>query len=136
MKLFNKLSVKFRSSKVFFKDGELSRELKENPDFFEFDHFVEAYHQLLIELCDLTIEAINLIISGNDDLKNLYITGGFSKNDLFVKLLASSYPHLRVYTSEVSNATALGAALVILESMEPGVKPLLELGLNDCSVSK
>jgi sugar (pentulose or hexulose) kinase len=114
IKLFNKLSLKFRNSKAFFKDGEFSRQLKEDPDLFEFDNFVEGYHQLMIELCDLTVEAINLTISENDDTKNLYITGGFAKNDLFIKLLASSYPHMKVYTSEVSNATALGAALVIL----------------------
>ena len=90
----------------------------------------------MIELSDLTMEAINLVISKHDDTKNLYITGGFSKNDLFVKLLASSFPHIRVYTSEVSNATALGAALVILETMEPGVKPSLDLGLNECVISK
>ncbi len=136
MKLFNKLSMKFRNSKVFFKDGEQSRQLKADPDLFEFDHFVEGYHQLIIELCDLTIEAINLVIAENDDTKNLYITGGFSKNDLFVKLIASSYPHMKVYTSEVTNATALGAALVILESLEPGEKPVLDLGLNECIISK
>jgi len=136
MKLFNKLSLKFRSSRVFFKEGELSRELREEPDFFEFDHFVEAYHQLMIELSDLTLDAINLIVSGKEDLKSLYITGGFSRNDLFVKLLASSFPHMKVYTSEVTNATALGAALVVLEATEPGVKPSLDLGLNECIISK
>jgi sugar (pentulose or hexulose) kinase len=136
MKLFNKLSMKFRSSRVFFKEGELSRELRDDPDLFEFDHFVEAYHQLMIELSDLTLDAINLVVSGKEDLKSLYITGGFSRNDLFVKLLASSFPHLKVYTSEVSNATALGAALIVLEGMEPGVKLSLDLGLNECVISK
>jgi sugar (pentulose or hexulose) kinase len=136
MKLFNKLSMKFRSSKVFFNDGELSRQLREDPDLFEFDNFVEGYHQLMIELCDLTVETINLIIPDNDNAKNLYITGGFSKNDLFLKLIASSYPHMKAYTSEVSNATALGAALVIFESLEPGKKPLLDLGLNECIISR
>jgi sugar (pentulose or hexulose) kinase len=136
MKLFNKLSMKYRLGKVFFNEGELSRIMKDEPDLFEFDHFVEAYHQLMIELCDLAMEAINLVISGSENLNSLYITGGFSKNDLFVKLLASSFPHLRVFTSEVSNATALGAALVILETMEPGIKPSLDLGLNECVISK
>jgi sugar (pentulose or hexulose) kinase len=136
MKLFNKLSMKFRGSRVFFKEGKLSRELREDPDLFEFDHFVEAYHQLMIELSDLTMEAINLVMSGKEDLKSLYITGGFSRNDLFVKLLSSSFPHMKVFTSEVSNATALGAALVVLEAMEPGVKPSLDLGLNECVISK
>ena len=136
LKLFNKLSLKFRGRKVFFKEVEPSRQLNEEPDLFEFDNFVEAYHQLMIELCDLTIEAINLVMPENDEPKSLYITGGFSKNDLFRKLLASSFPHLKVYTSEVSNATALGAALVVLKSLETTKKPSLDLGLNECSISK
>ena len=136
VKLLNKLSLKFRSRRVFFKGGEFSRELNEEPDLFEFDHFVEAYHQLMIELCDLTVEAINLVIPGDENLKNLYITGGFSKNDIFRKLIASSFPHLKVYTSEISNATALGTALVVLEALNPENKPNVDLGLTECVISK
>jgi sugar (pentulose or hexulose) kinase len=136
MKLFNKLSSKFRHRKVFFSETESTRQLKEDPDLFEFDNFVEGYHQLMIELCDLAVVAINLVITKADDTKKIYITGGFSKNDLFVKLIASSYPHMKVYTSEISNATALGAALVILESLNPGVNPAPDLGLNECVISK
>lgn len=136
MKLFNKLSTKFSHNKVFLGEGESSRQLKEDPDLFEFDHFVEAYHQLMIELCDLTVESINLVDAGVGDLQNLYITGGFSKNDLFVKLIASSYPHMKVWTSEISNATALGTAQVLLNSLEPSVKHEADLGLIDCSVSR
>jgi sugar (pentulose or hexulose) kinase len=138
MKQFNKLISKFRGRKVFFVegDGEFSRLLNDEPDLFEFDNFVEAYHQLMIELSDLTVEAINLVIPENENLKRLYITGGFSKNSLFVKLIASSFPHLKVYTSEVANATALGAALVILNSLEPDNKPVPDLQLNECIISK
>jgi hypothetical protein len=38
----------------------------------------------------------------------------------------------QVYSSEVFNATALGAALVILNSIDPARKPVLNLGLNRC----
>jgi len=37
-----------------------------------------------------------------------------------------------VYTSEISNATALGAALVLLKVLDPEKRPLLNLGLNRC----
>jgi sugar (pentulose or hexulose) kinase len=136
VKLLNKLSLKFRNSRVFFKGEGLSRELNEEPDLFEFDHFVEAYHQLMIELCDLTVEAINLVIPEDENLKNLYITGGFSKNDIFRKLITSSFPHLKVYTSEINNATALGTALVVLEAIDPENKPNVDLGLTECLISK
>lgn len=129
MKLFNKLSSKFRIRKVFFSEGEPSRQLIEEPDLFEFDNFVEGYHQLLIELCDLTVEAVDLVINDNDDVRTLFLTGGFSKNDIFIRLLASSYPHMQVFTSEISNASALGAALVV-----SGTKPSINLGLTECKM--
>jgi sugar (pentulose or hexulose) kinase len=136
MKLFNKLSQKYRGRRVFFRDGEYSREMETEPDLFEFDNFVEGYHQLMIELCDLTVASIDLIMTEEDETKSLYITGGFSKNDIFVKLLASSYPYLKVYTSEISNATALGAALVLVKSLLSDKEPAIDLGLNECIISK
>jgi sugar (pentulose or hexulose) kinase len=77
------------------------------------------------ELCDLTIEAINLVLPANDETENIYITGGFSKNKLFMNLISEAYPTKLVYTSEIANGSALGAALVI-----SGTKPSLNLGLT------
>ena len=51
---------------------------------YEFSSFEEAYHQLMNELGDLTIEAVNLVLPLNDETANIYITGGFSKNELFL----------------------------------------------------
>jgi len=109
-----------------------SRELKEKLDFFVFKTFEEGYHQLMVEFAELTVEAINLIIPAEDDIENIYITGGFSNNQLFIKLISDSYPMKHVYTSEIINATALGAALVILGTINPLIKPSLNLGLNIC----
>lgn len=124
-KLFDILKGKYRNKNVFFKEGVESRELKNYIDMFEFDSLEKAYHQLMIELCDLTIEAVLLVLSANDDTKNIYITGGFSKNKLFVDLISKSFSDKDVYTSEIANASALGAAFVIA-----GKKPQLNLGLS------
>ncbi len=86
----------------------------------------------MVELSELTVEAIDLIMSEDNDIENIYITGGFSNNQLFLKLISDSYPMKNVYTSEINNATALGAALVILESLNPSKKPYLNLGLSQC----
>ena len=51
------------------------------------------------ELCDLTIEAINLVLPENDDIDNIYITGGFSKNEIFLSLIKEAYQDKMVYTS-------------------------------------
>jgi hypothetical protein len=133
VRLFNKLSVRYRESKVFFGEADNFKVLRSEPDFFEFDNFVEAYHQLVIELADLAVESMNLVIPENDNIRCLYLKGGFSKNDLFVKLIASSFPHLKVFTTELRNAAALGAALVIYDSVNPGVKPQFEVVRTDNS---
>jgi sugar (pentulose or hexulose) kinase len=130
-RLLKKFGEKFGNRKVFFNDEEQSTEFKEEIDFFIFDNFIEGYHQLMIELCDLVIASINLVLTEEDDTDDIYLTGGFSKNELFVKLIASSFPLKKVYASEVSNATALGAAWVILNSLETEKKPALNMELKE-----
>jgi sugar (pentulose or hexulose) kinase len=121
------LQLKFAGKKIFFQTGTYSRDLKEHIDMYEFSTFDEAYHQLMNELAALTIEAINLVLPENDDIENLYITGGFSKSELFQRLISNAYPAKSVYTSEISNGSALGAALAV-----SGSKTSLNLGLTKC----
>jgi sugar (pentulose or hexulose) kinase len=121
------LKTKFKEKKIFFKSGPDSRDLKDYIDLYEFTSIEESYHQLMNELCDLTFEAIDLVLPANDETANIYITGGFSKNDLFLNHIKDAYPSKLVYTSEITNASALGAALVI-----SGSNPSLNLGLTEC----
>ena len=97
-----------------------------------FKSYEESYHQLMVELAELAVESIDLIMPEEDGIENIYITGGFSKNRLFLKLISDSYPMKHVYNSEINNATALGAALVIFDSLNPSKKPVLNLGLSQC----
>lgn len=116
--------------RAFFNSGPGSREFKERIDLFDFISFDEGYHQLMSELSDLTCEAIRLILPDKEDTENLYITGGFAKNKIFLKLIAKSFPSKKVYTSVINNATALGAALVIYQSIHDK-QPELNLGLTE-----
>jgi hypothetical protein len=123
------LKSKFSGKKVFFQTGPYSRNLKEYIDMYLFSSFDEAYHQLMNELGDLTIEAINLVLPEIDDTENIYLTGGFSKNELFQNVISGAYPYKSVFTSEIANGSALGAALVV-----SGSKSALSLGLTRCTV--
>lgn len=134
LRLLNKLRAKFENDKIFLSKSDHSREMKEDPDLFSFDNFIEGYHQLMVELSDLAIDSIKLVIPENDDTQSIYITGGFSKNLLFLKMIASSFPDKRVFTSEVSNATALGAASVILSSLEKDKSAIPDLGLIEVEI--
>lgn len=126
-KLAATLKSRFAGRTVFFQTGSYSREFRDYVDMYEFVSFEEAYHQLMNELCDLTADSVKLVLPQNDDIQNLYITGGFSKNELFLHLICHAFPDKKVYTSEISNASALGAALVI-----SGKKPVLNLGMTEC----
>jgi sugar (pentulose or hexulose) kinase len=121
------LKSKFKREKVFFQTGTDSRELKDNIDMYEFNSSEEAYHQLMNELGDLTIESINLVLPEIDDIENIYIAGGFSKNELFQNMISKAYPSKFVYASEIANGSALGAAMVV-----SGSKSSLNLGLTRC----
>ena len=126
-KLSDFLAARLNGKKVFFQTGPYSRNIKEYIDLYEFNNFEEAYHQLMNELGDLTIEAVRMVLPENDVTENIYITGGFSKNKLFCYIMSKAYPSKMVYTSEIANGSALGAALVVAGSHAP-----LNLGLDKC----
>ena len=116
--------------RVFFKGGVPEDYLDLSIEKKSFHSFEEAYHQLVMDLADLTEESIELIIAKEDLTKNIYISGGFSKNPIFLKLVASRFPEKRVYTSDVANATSLGAALVLWKGIEEDFNTAIDLGLK------
>jgi len=128
--LIRSLNQKSSGNRVFFHGGVPEDYVDTAIDKETFESFEEAYHQLLIDLVDLTEESIDLIISKEDSTKNIYISGGFAKNPIFLKLIASRFPDKKVYTSEVANATSLGAALVLWKGIEPEFDPGIDLGLK------
>ncbi|ALJ03746.1 carbohydrate kinase [Pseudalgibacter alginicilyticus] len=77
--------------------------------------FEDAYHQLMTELVLLQIRSIKDVI-GNDSIKRLYIDGGFSDNDLYVKLLTYYFRNMKLRTTDSSLGSALGAAICISDS--------------------
>ncbi len=122
------LRNKYQEEKIFFQKEPFEREFRERIDLYQFKNFEIAYHQLMNELCHLTMESVNLILPENNDISNIYITGGFSKNEHFLNLIKEYFPDKKVYRSEISNASALGAALVL-----SGLKPEVNLGLIECT---
>lgn len=82
-----------------------------NLDYFS--TFEEAYHKLMLDLTYLQKISIELVC-GN--IKNLYITGGFARNNIFMELLQSFLPEWQIVIAENSRASALGAAVAIHRS--------------------
>lgn len=131
--LIRMLKARYRGDKrIFFSAAHGSREFREKIDLFEFMTFEEGYHQLMIELSEMTVDSIGLILAEKDETENIYITGGFARNSIFLKLISQAFPSKKVYTSVIKNATALGAALVIFQSLGYAL-PELNLGLTEIS---
>ena len=130
--MIKSLHQKSSGKRVFFNAGVPEDYVDMSVDKETFTNFNEAYHQLMIDLVDLTVESIGLIVGKSDQTRDMYISGGFSKNPIFLKLMASRFPDKKVYTSEVANATSLGAALVLWKGIEAGFSPKIDLGLNLC----
>jgi hypothetical protein len=126
------LLVKSKQETIFFQKGIPTDFIDEIVDLNQFQNFDDAYHQLMIDITRLALESLKLVTPKNDDTKALYISGGFSRNDLFIRLLATAAHNKAVYTSEVDNATALGAALVIQTRNERTTRNI-NLGLKKVS---
>ncbi|WP_154368068.1 FGGY family carbohydrate kinase [Maribacter luteus] len=78
-----------------------------------YDSFEKAYHQLVYEISYLVFEGIQLILDSDSNLRSIYITGGFNKNDIFVECLSQMLPEQKIKFPNVRNASALGAALLM-----------------------
>lgn len=79
-----------------------------------FKSFEEAYHQFLLDLVAQQVASIRLTF-GIKLPKRIYVDGGFSKNELFMHLLAEAFFNIEVYASDLAQASSLGAAMVISE---------------------
>lgn len=82
---------------------------------FHYDRFEHAYHQLMVELVLLQVESIKTA-AGNDSIEKLYIDGGFSDNDVYIKLVSHYLRNMELRTTDSSLGSALGAAIAISDS--------------------
>jgi len=122
---FNEDILKYRSIKydpllvaALEKNGKPSQEIKigdlvfEQRDLSAFGSFEEAYHQLILDIVAQQVLSTQLVLNGSP-VKRLFVDGGFSKNPLYMNLLATAFPQVEVYAASMAQATALGAALAI-----------------------
>jgi sugar (pentulose or hexulose) kinase len=119
-----------KAEKVFFKNGIPKDYVDQSVDLSKYKSFDEAYLQLIADLSRENADAVKLVVPNNDVTKSIYVSGGFARNETFVRMLAAIFPDKKVYTSEVDNATALGAALMVWDAMEIKAKPAINLGLK------
>jgi sugar (pentulose or hexulose) kinase len=68
------------------------------------------------------------VLTGTD-VKRIFVDGGFSKNAIYMNLLAAAFPDIEVYAASMAQATALGTALAVHHSWNkrPIPNDLIEL---------
>ncbi|WP_320018231.1 FGGY family carbohydrate kinase [Labilibaculum manganireducens] len=124
----NSINLKFGRALLFFPEGiEKFSEGLEKVDLSVFADYDEAYTRLVMELTQLSVRSIELVIPKRDTTKTIYVSGGFSRNKIFVSLLTNYFTDKKVRTSEIDNASALGAALVIAGNIEGFTTNKIEL---------
>ena len=98
-----------------FKWESISDENMPNKTKISYDKYEHAYHHLMIELVLLQIKCIREAL-GNNDIAKIYVDGGFSNNDIYIKLLSHHFRGKKLRTTEASLGSALGAAICISDT--------------------
>jgi glycerol kinase len=66
----------------------------------------------MIELMELQVQTITKAI-GKSNIRRIYIDGGFTDNDVFMKLMSYHFNNFKVLSTHCPLGSALGAAMVI-----------------------
>jgi len=114
----------FDADANYFKDIPFSEKLISSSGYYLPRHktAAEAYHHFMQQLVQKQVASTNLVFTNN--VKSIFVDGGFSQNEIFMRLLAKAYPGIKVYAASMAQASALGAAMAIHSAWN--TKPLPE----------
>lgn len=106
------------------KKSEVVQQIKpvSDRDLSQFESYEEAYHQLMQDIISQQKISTQLVLNGTN-VKRIFVDGGFSKNAIYMHLLAAAFPEMEVYAASMAQATALGTALAIHRSWNSGALP-------------
>jgi len=88
----------------------------------DFETFEEAYHQFMLDIVKQQVQSTRLVMN-EKPVKKIFVDGGFSKNDVYMNLLAAAFPHIEVYSAKVAQASSLGAAIAIRKACNDNTLP-------------
>jgi glycerol kinase len=104
-------------------------------DLAIFSTDIEAYHQLILDIVAQQFFSTQLILK-DTDTKKIFVDGGFSKNAIYMNLLALVFPEIQVYAASMAQATAVGTALSIHSFWNQQALPndMIELKYYQCTL--
>ena len=76
------------------------------------------------------------MILKDTNTKKIFVDGGFSKNEVYMNLLALFFPEIQVYAASMAQATAVGSALSIHSFWNQQALPndMIELKYYQCTL--
>jgi L-fuculokinase len=115
-----RMAEHFGVDQDYFKTIQFDESLLElwNDDLSYYSTYNLAYHALIQDFIKQQVRAVNLVFEENKTQK-IFVDGGFSKNEIYMKLLAQSYPTVEIYAASVAQASALGAAIAVNDGVLP-----------------
>lgn len=103
----------FENSRVFLSEG-IDSDFDAHPELLEYyANYETTYYQLIFEICKKVIDGINLISDENNTINNVFISGGFNRNLIFIAFLKQLKSNIILKISDCKNESALGAALMM-----------------------
>jgi len=101
------------NARVFLSEG-IDSDFEAHPELLaDYTNYESAYYQLVFEISKKVIHGINLISDKNSAIKDIYISGGFNKNEIFIRFLKLLKNDIEIKISDCKNESALGAALMM-----------------------
>ena len=112
---FNIYSEIMQDFKHCYKWESFSDESMPDETQIKYHKYEYAYHQLMMELVLLQVKDIKGAL-GENSIARIYIDGGFSNNDIYIKLLSHHFRGKKLSTTDASLGSALGAAISISDN--------------------
>ena len=106
------LETEFSSKNTGNQTAMIQQSAFSKRDLNDFENYEEAYHQLINDLIHQQVESTKIVLH-DAPVKKIFVDGGFSKNEIYMNLLANAFPEMEVYAASIPQASALGAALAI-----------------------
>ncbi len=104
-----KLAIQFNKSQDYYTTVSYDEKLLKTT---EDETYESAYHQLIATIIKQQVISTNLVLAGTP-VRKIFVDGGFSKNPIYMQLLADNFPGIEIYAASIPQASALGAALAI-----------------------
>lgn len=80
-------------------------------DLSMYKNDVEAYHHLV--WCIVVKQYFSTMLVAGPAVERIFVDGGFSKNSIYMNLLAKLFKDAEIYSASMAQATAMGTALAL-----------------------